>query len=107
MRPRASVALARLGLIGAGQVILTSTSWMPAPEGCTTASPLPAADSARSVQDNAGRDKRAGAAAKAVWAPRGGVDGNGGNGGNGGKGGDAQLVGDGGNGGNGGKGGAA
>ncbi len=24
---------------------------MPAPEGCTTASPLPAADSARSVQD--------------------------------------------------------
>ncbi len=33
------------------QVILTSTSWMPAPEGCTTASPLPAADSARSVQD--------------------------------------------------------
>ncbi len=47
----ASVALARLGLIGAGQVILTSTSWMPAPEGCTTASPLPAADSARSVQD--------------------------------------------------------
>ncbi len=47
----ASVALARLGLIGAGQVILTSTSWMPAPEGCTTASPLPAADSARSVQE--------------------------------------------------------
>src|SRR5579875_404991 len=35
----------------ARQAILTSTSWMPAPDGVTTASPLPAADSARSVQD--------------------------------------------------------
>src|SRR5271166_6096551 len=35
----------------AGQAILTSTSWMPAPDGLTTASPLPAAESARSVQD--------------------------------------------------------
>src|SRR6202045_2173105 len=34
-----------------GQAILTSTSWMPAPDGATTASPLPTADSARSVQD--------------------------------------------------------
>src|SRR6202045_5424737 len=34
-----------------GQAILTSTSWMPAPDGVTTASPLPAAESARSVQD--------------------------------------------------------
>src|ERR1700751_3204510 len=34
-----------------GQAILTSTSWIPAPDGFTTASPLPAADSARSVQD--------------------------------------------------------
>src|ERR1700740_2371258 len=34
-----------------GQAILTSTSWTPAPDGVTTASPLPAAESARSVQD--------------------------------------------------------
>src|ERR1700751_2869736 len=34
-----------------GQAILTSTSWIPAPDGFTTASPVPAADSARSVQD--------------------------------------------------------
>src|ERR1700751_4409034 len=34
-----------------GQAILTSTSWMPAPDGVTTASPLPAAENARSVQD--------------------------------------------------------
>src|ERR1700721_4358112 len=34
-----------------GQAILTSTSWMPAPDGVTTASPVPAAESARSVQD--------------------------------------------------------
>src|SRR6185437_9185741 len=33
------------------QAILTSTSWMPAPVGSTIASPLPAADSARSVHD--------------------------------------------------------
>src|SRR5271168_4983093 len=34
-----------------GQAILTSTSWMPAPDGVTAASPLPTLDKARSVQD--------------------------------------------------------
>src|SRR6185312_4708973 len=33
------------------QATLTSTSWMPAPDGATTASPLPTADNARSVQE--------------------------------------------------------